>query len=296
MALPRFQYHEPTSLAEACQMIQEYGETAALLAGGTDLLVKMKNRELRPQNIVSLVELEEIKQISVTGRHTSIGACCTISQIADSEAIRSVFPALSSGAEHLGSPAVRNLGTIGGNVVTASPAADLPPALAAYGTKARLKQGEQERFLSLDQIFRGPGATHIRKDEILADLHLKKPPKCSGAGFFKLGHRNALQCSIINGACYIALDPQTGKIEKARIILGAVAPTLVRASSAEKLLMGEKPGKELFLEAGMAAVGDCNPIDDLRGSAEYRRDMIQVLTSRTLHTSLNEIRKSIART
>ena len=146
MALPRFQYHEPTSLAVACQMLQAFGETAALLAGGTDLLVKMKNREFQPQNIVSLAELEEIKQINVTGSDTSIGACCTISQIAESVEIRSTFPALASGAEHLGSPAVRNLGTIGGNVVTASPAADLPPALTAYGARARLKRDDQERI------------------------------------------------------------------------------------------------------------------------------------------------------
>jgi CO/xanthine dehydrogenase FAD-binding subunit len=296
MALPRFQYHEPTSLAEACQMLQAFGETAALLAGGTDLLVKMKNRELQPQNIVALTELEEIRQINVTGKVTSIGACCTISQIAESVEIRSTFSALASGAERLGSPAVRNLGTIGGNVVTASPAADLPPALAAYGARARLKRDDQERFLRLDRVFRGPGATHIAKDEILADFHLEKPPECSGAGFFKLGHRNALQCSIINGACYLALNPQSGVIEKARVVLGAVAPTLVRSSAAESILMGERPGEKLFSEAGKAAVRDCSPIDDLRGSAEYRRDMIRVLTNRTLHAALEQIRKPLART
>lgn len=296
MTLPRFQYHEPTSLTEACQMLQTFDETAALLAGGTDLLVKMKNRELQPQNIVSLAELEEIKQINLTGSKTSIGACCTISQIAESVVIRSTYPALASGAERLGSPAVRNLGTIGGNVVTASPAADLPPALTAYGAEVRLKRKDQERFLPLEKLFRGPGATHIGKDEILADLHLENPPECSGAGFFKLGHRKALQCSIINGACYLAINPQSGEIEKARVVLGAVAPTLVRSSSAENILMGERPSKKLFLEAGRAAVRDCCPIDDLRGSAEYRRDMIRVLTNRTLHAALEEIHKPLART
>jgi carbon-monoxide dehydrogenase medium subunit len=295
MALPRFEYHEPSSLAEACQMLHAFGETAAVLAGGTDLLVKMKNRELQPQNIVCLAELEEIKQINVAGKNTSIGACCTISQIAESGDIRSTFPALASGAERLGSPAVRNLGTIGGNIATASPAADLPPALTAYGAKARLKREDQERFLPLDQLFRGPGETHIGKDEILAELHLEKPPEFSGAGFFKLGHRNALQCSIINGACYLALNPGSGEIETARVVLGAVAPTLVRASSAENILKGEKPGATLFLEAGRAAVRDCSPIDDLRGSAQYRRDMIGVLTRRTLEAALEELRKPMAR-
>jgi len=290
MTLPRFQYNEPASLAEACQMIRAFGEKAALLAGGTDLLVKMRNRERQPQEIVSLAELEEMTQISAAGGRHAIGACCTVSQIAASMEVKSTFPALASGAEHLGSPAVRNIGTIGGNIVTASPSADLPPALVAYGAEVRLKSEDQERFLPLEELFRGPGDTCIKKDEILADLRLESPPEVSGAGFFKLGNRRALQISIVNGACYFALNPGSGEIEKARVVLGAVAPTLVRAVSAESLLVGEKPGKGLFQEAGRAAALDCSPIDDLRGSAAYRRDMIQVLTCRTLQTALDEIR------
>ncbi len=296
MTLPRFKYHEPTSVAEACQMLQTLGDTTALLAGGTDLLVRMKNRELQPQNIVSLAELKEIRQINLNDHRICIGAGCTISQIAESKVIRSTYPALSSGAESLGSPAVRNLGTVGGNIATASPAADLPPALAAYGAKARLKRKDQERFIQLEKLFRGPGSTHIEKDEILTDLHLENPPEYSGAAFFKLGHRRALQCSIVNGACFLAIDPQSGQIETARVVLGAVAPTLVRASSAEGFLLDKKPGAKLFLEASRKAVRDCSPIDDLRGSAEYRSDMIQVLTNRILNMALAEIRKPPART
>ena len=291
MALPRFEYHEPTSLAEACQMLQAFGEEAAPLAGGTDLLVKMKNRELLPKSIVSLMEIDEMKQFNFCDRGKSIGACCTVSQIAESAQIRTTFPALASAAGHLGSPAVRNLGTIGGNAVTASPAADLPPALIAYGAKVRLKREGHERFLPLEQLFRGPGATHIGKDEILVDFHLEEPPEGSVAEYFKLGHRRALQCSIINGACFLALNPQSGEIEAARVVLGAVAPTVVRAVSTEKILTGERPSSKLFLEAGKAAARECTPIDDLRGSAYYRRDMIQVLTTRTLQDALGKSRK-----
>jgi carbon-monoxide dehydrogenase medium subunit len=296
MTLPRFQYHEPTSLAEACLMLQSFGETVALLAGGTDLLVKMKSREVQPQNIISLTEIDEINQINVNGDEVIIGAGCTISQIAESEVIQSTYPALSDSAESLGSPAVRNLGTVGGNIMTASPAADLPPALTAYGAKARLKRRDQERFLPLEKLFRGPGVTHIAKDEILADLHLENPPECSGAGFFKLGHRRALQCSVINGACYLAINPRSDEIETARVVLGAVAPTIIRSSSTENFLLGKIPSMELFLEASREAVRDCSPIDDLRGSAEYRRDMVQVLTNRILGAAFEEIRKPFART
>jgi carbon-monoxide dehydrogenase medium subunit len=286
MGLPRFNYHVPTSSAEACRMLSALRGEAALLAGGTDLLVQMKNRERCPGNIVSLLEIEEMKRFDFSGADKSIGACCTISRIAESSEIRSIFPALASAAGHIGSPAVRNLGTIGGNAVTASPAADLPPALIAYGAKVRLRREDHERVLPLDRFFLGPGSTHIGEDEVLVDFILESPPEDSSAEFFKIGHRRALQCSVINGACYIALNSHDGTIEDARVVLGAVGPTVVRAVSSEKILIGEKPGSELFLEAGNAAARDCNPIDDLRASADYRHDMIRVLTSRTLHRAL----------
>jgi len=295
MALPHFKYHEPESLTEACQMIKAFGKTAALLAGGTDLLVKMRNRERQPQKIVSLTALADIRRIDFTNGHHTIGACCTVSQIAESVEIQSTFPALACGAGRLGSPAVRNVGTIGGNIVTASPAADLPPALVAYGATVRLKSEKQERVMPLENLFRGPGDTQIIREEILAEVHLEKPPEVSGSGFFKLGSRRALQISVVNGACYLALNPQSGEIEKARVVLGAVAPTLVRAFSAENILVGQKPGANLFLEAGRAAALDCRPIDDLRASAVYRRDMVQVMTSRTLHTAMEEIRTPLKR-
>jgi carbon-monoxide dehydrogenase medium subunit len=273
-------------------MLNALKENAAVLAGGTDLLVKMKSRDLSPAHIVSLTDLEELNQIDVENGKASIGSGCTIARIAESKKIRLNFPALAFGAGQLGSPAVRNLGTIGGNVVTASPAADLPPALAAYGAEVRLKCESRERYMAIEKCFNGPGLTNLEKNEILAEFHMKIPPECSGAGFFKLGHRKALQCAIINGACYLSLDSRTGVIENARVVLGAVAPKLVRSLSAENILRGEKPGETLFAEAGKAAVRDCNPIDDLRGSASYRREMIEVMTLRTLRACLEEIHKT----
>lgn len=271
-------------------MLIAFGEASAILAGGTDLLVKMKSRELQPQKIISITNVNEINRIRFDKHTTTIGACCTIAQLSESDLIQDRYPALVYSANQLGSPAVRNLGTIGGNVATASPAADLPPALIAYGAEARLVKNDQERFIALETLFRGPGSTWIGKDEILTDLCIENPNEYSGAAFFKLGHRKALQCAIINGACYIALDPKSGTIENARIALGAVAPTVVRATSAEKLLRGEKADDELFIEASRAATLECNPIDDVRGSGAYRRDMVQVLTNRTLHKALENAR------
>lgn len=296
MSLPHFRYHEPVSLTEACKMLEMFGEKAVLLAGGTDLLVKMRNRQCQPENVISIAELKEINQISLVDNHLSVGAGCTVTQIAESEAIRATFPAIVSGANHLASPTIRNTATIAGNIMTASPAADLPPALMAYGAKVLMKKMDEERFVPLERFFCSPGVTQSEENEILTEIHIEKPPEFSGAGFFKLGNRKALQISIINGACYFALNPQSGNIETARIVLGAVAPIPIRAYSAENILKDQKPGMDLFREAGSAAAGDCSPINDLRGSIEYRKDMVEMLTQRTLVSIYEQISKLSRRT
>jgi len=295
MSLPSFDYHEPGSLEEVCRIWQDLGGNGALLAGGTDLLVKMRNRDLDPKTIVSLGRIPEIHQIVPTRTGLKIGSGCTITEIAESQAVNRWFPALASAAEQLGSPSVRNMGTVGGNIVTASPAADLPPALMAYGARVRLRSTEKERILPLETLFSGPGKTILAPDEVLADILLDSPPERSGAGFFKLGTRNALQISIINGACFLALDPDTGMIKTARVVVGAAAPTVMRMTQAEAVLTGQSPGKNLFRAAGQAAARQCRPIDDLRGSAAFRRDMAGTLTLQTLETILDQIQDSSAR-
>ena len=289
MPLPKFHYHEPASLDQALELVDRFREKGMLLAGGTDLLVKMKERACRPGHIISLAGIGRLTRIMVSGDCCAIGACCTAAQLAESDVIRSCFPALSQGANELGSPTVRNMGTIGGNIVTASPAADLPPALIAYGASVILRSRAGERCMPLEDIFKGPGVTRIKAGEILTGISMKIPPALSGAGFFKLGNRRALQISVINGACHVRLNAGGKEIETARIALGAVAPTPVRAFAAEKLLKGKKPGPELFKQAGKAAAKGCAPIDDLRGSANYRKEMVGVLTTRTLESAFGQI-------
>jgi carbon-monoxide dehydrogenase medium subunit len=295
MSLPSFTYHEPGSLEDVCRVWQDLDGKGALLAGGTDLLVKMRNRDLDPKTLVSLGRIPEIHQINSTRTGLVIGAGCTITEIAESEEVCRCFPALASAAEQLGSPSVRNMGTVGGNIVTASPAADLPPALMAYGARVRLKSADQERIVPLETLFSGPGKTILGSDEVLVDIHLDIPPEKSGAVFFKLGTRNALQISIINGACFLALDPDTGDIQTARMVVGAAAPTVMRMTKAEAVLKGQYPEKSLFQVAGQAATRQCSPIDDLRGSAVFRREMAGTLTFQTLETILDEIQKLSAR-
>ncbi len=282
MLLPKFEYHEPTTLEEACQIMSELGHGAKPLAGGTDLIVNMKKKIVSPGHLVSLSMIDDLKKIDASNGLLKIGACLTAAELAESKEIRETLTALSRGAESLGSPLIRNLATIGGNLISARPAADLPPALIAYGAKVALKNSSGERLVSLEDLFLGPGETLIGPNEILTEIHVDSPPPSAGAAYIKLGVREALEISLVNVAAFISMD-RDGSIQEARIVLGSVAPTPIRATSAEQILTGEKPSETLFSRAGEAASKDSKPIDDFRASAEYKRAMVEVLTQRALN-------------
>jgi len=288
MLLPRFQYHEPKLLKEAIELMSEVGVEASLLAGGTDLLVNMKRGKLSPKHVVSLSRIEELKQVNMKNGSLRIGPCVTVAELKEHEAVRSDFSGLAESAGLLGSPLIRNLATIGGNIATARPAADLPPTLMAYGSRLVLKKGDGERTLPVEEFFQGPGVTRIEPGEILSSIVLDSPPPFSGGGYVKLGLRKSLEISIVNVAAFLVLDGPSGPIKDARVVLGAVGPTPMRSPSAETSLVGREPDESLFQAAGEEAAGDSRPIDDFRGSAEYRREMVKVLTRKALVRAYEE--------
>ena len=293
MLLPKFDYHEPATVYDACSIMGELGKKAKPIAGGTDLLVNMKKKVMSPNHLVSLSRIDDLKRIDVTDNRIRIGACLTASDLAESKEVKENLGALGKGAISLGSPLIRNLATIAGNLVTARPAADLPPPLMVYGAKIVLKSAGGEREVLLENFFKGPGQTVIEPDEILTEIVIKIPPTHSGAGYFKLGVRKALEISLANIAAFISLDSPNGAISDAKIAMGSVAPTPIRAISAEKILLGEKPSESLLARAAEAAVDDGRPIDDFRASAEYKKAMVGVLTRRTLMEAMNEAKKNM---
>ena len=218
-----------------------------------------------------------------------IGASMTAAELADSGELRSHCAALSQGAALLGSPLIRNRATIGGNVVNARPAADLPPGLMVCGAEAHLKSAAGERSLPVSELFTGPGQTVLKDDEILTHLSMPKSDGGSGSAFMKLGVRKTLEISLVSAAAFIQLDSD-GTIKAARVALASVAPTPVLEDDAAQALLGEKPGEELFAKAGEIAGSVCRPIDDFRGSAEYRCDMVKVLTKRALMAAWQQAR------
>ena len=290
MLLPKFDFHAPGTLDEACRMMAEFGESARPLAGGTDLIVNMKKGLLSPDHLVSLSKIRDLKELDAADGTLRIGACVTAAELAAAGEIKERFEALSAGAGGLGSPLIRNLATLSGNLVSARPAADLPPSLMAYDARAVLNSSAGSREVPLNDFFKGPGETVIAPDEILSGIVLEKPEGAFGAAYVKLGVRKALEISLVNVAVFLTLENGDGPITTARVVLGSVAPTPIRSPSAEAVLKGERPTDALFERAAAAASKDSRPIDDFRASARYKRDMVAVLTRRMLTAALEAAR------
>lgn len=289
MLLPRFDFHAPDSLQEALEILAAHEDRAKVIAGGTDLMVNMKNKVVRPEHLVSLARIDSLSALTGQNGSVCIGAAVTVDELARSETVCGTISALADGARALGTPLIRNRATIGGNIGSARPAADLPPALMAYGASVVLMGSGTERVVPLERLFKGPGLTNLAPGECITEIRVPKPPDGAGAGYINLGVRKSQDCNIVNVASYLCLDGD-GSIADARIVMGSVGPTPLRAPSAEALLKGEQPDEALFARAGESAAGDSTPILDFRGSAQYRRDMVAVLTKRTLALALKEAR------
>ncbi len=283
MLLPRFEYHEPSTLEEVLRLLSELGGNARILAGGTDLLVRMKLNVDRPSHVISLEKVPGLNSVTSRNSHgVTIGSTVTACALAENELIRERFSPLSLAGSRLGAPMIRNRATIGGNLVNARPAADLSPAAMVLSAGLKLKSLERERFVPANDFFVGPGQTVIEENELLVSLEIETPPPWSGGSYLKLGARKALEISMVNVACLLTLQSEDGPIASVKIALGAVAPTPVRAFAAEDFLLGKQPSESIFKEAGAIGVGMCSPITDHRGTMEYRCMMIESLTFRAL--------------
>jgi len=287
MLLPKFDFHQPAGLSEACQMMSEYGPKAKLLAGGTDLLVNMKHKRVSPAHLVSISRIGELKKLGKENGVVHIGAGFTVADLIDTELIKNDLSALSAAASSLGSPLIRNLATVGGNIGSARPAADLPPSLMVYGAQAVLESAGGQRKVSMTEFFKGVGLTHLHPDEVITEFQVPVPPAGAGAGYINLGVRQCHDCNVVNLASYIELE-KDHTIKTARIIMGCVGPTHLPSRGAEKMLIGAKADDTLFKAAGEAAKQDSMPIDDFRGTAEYKRNMVAALTIRTLELAFQE--------
>jgi len=286
--LPRFKYLRPKSFEEALELLDKYGEQAKLLAGGTDLIVKMKDGVVKPKYVIDLSRLEELKFISKEDGVIKIGALTTLREIETSPIIRENVHVLSDAVEKMASWQIRNLGTIGGNLCNASPAADTAPPLLVLEAELKLTSSEGERTVPIDQFFTGPGETILKNNELLTEIQIPIMSDHAGTAFLKLGRRFAHTLSIVSVATLVVVED--GIFKDVRIALGSVAPTPVRAKKTEDKFRGLSATKDVVEKNCVWIVEDISPISDVRASAEYRKEMSIVLTKRALIEALDEVR------
>jgi CO/xanthine dehydrogenase FAD-binding subunit len=267
-------------VADAVALLTEHGAGAKVLAGGTDLLADLKFSSHHPQMIVDISRLDELKDIEVADDGLHIGALVTHSEIMQSPVIQKMFPALVEAAHTVGAVQTRNLGTLGGNLVTCVPSMDSGPTLIALEAQVTIAGPSGNRRMPLGEMFAGPRKTSLKVGELLTDIVIPKANLNKPAAFEKFGLRKGQALALVNAAAALFVDK--GNFKAPRIALGAVAPVVIRAPKAETYLEGRKINAEAMAEAGRIAATEAKPISDFRASADYRRELIAVLVKRCL--------------
>jgi aerobic carbon-monoxide dehydrogenase medium subunit len=288
-----FEYHEPASLADAVELGARFGGDGRFLAGGTDLIIQMRRGKLRPRHLVSLHRLPGLDGIDADGAIT-LGALVTHRALERHAAFQGRLRGLVEAAEVVGGHQIRNVGTVGGNIVNASPAADLVPVLLTLDAAVTWAGPGGERTLPLGDFLIGPGRTAQAPGELLTRVRFPALSGHAATAFLKAGRRKAMEISVVCVATRLTLDGHGERCVEARIALGAVAPTTWRARLAERALEGRPPTPDALREAGRLAAAECQPISDVRASARYRALLVQALVPRALERCIRRIREAAA--
>jgi aerobic carbon-monoxide dehydrogenase medium subunit len=277
-----FDFYQPTTLAEASRLLKDNGPGGRFLAGGTDLVIAMKEKGLLPKYIVDLKRVPGLSGIRENRDGTmTIGALTTMYAIETSPVIKKKYPFLAQSAAEVGSIQIRNRATIGGNMANATPSADVAPSLIALNATAKLASVAGERSVSMEEFFRGPGQNVMATDEILTEITIPKTSPQMVGDYIKFSPRDMMDLAYIGVAVAYNFAGDK-KCSGVRIVLGAVAPTPLRAKNSEALLEGQVLSEELAAKVGDEAARESKPISDVRSSADYRRAMVGVMTKRAL--------------
>jgi aerobic carbon-monoxide dehydrogenase medium subunit len=285
----RFELSLPRSIDECVTVLAERAGDAKVVAGGTDLLPQLKNGVLKPPWVVDLSGVSELRALeSKNGHGLRIGAAVTARELELSPGVRSAYPALAESGALVGSVQVRNLATVGGNLCNAAPSADMAPPLLALDADAIIVGPRGRRRVPLASFFVGVRRTVLAPDELLVEFIVPDPGPRSGGQYLRHTPRRELDIAVVGVASQVSL--RDGVCASARIALAAVAPTPVRALAAEQALVGQALTPEVIDHAATLAVDAARPISDQRGSADFRRHLVRVLTRRTLTGALARAR------
>jgi CO/xanthine dehydrogenase FAD-binding subunit len=278
--MQKFEYLMPKTVDEAISLCVSHGERARYIAGGTDVMIKIKEGKIGPRYLVSLRRVQGLDRITYKDGELRIGSLVTHRALELSPIIRKEFPILIDAVTNIGSVQVRNVATIGGNIVNAVPSADGAIPLITLGAQVRLRGPKGERSMALEHLFIGPGMTLLETGEILLEFVIPKLRPRTGAAYCKHTRRAAMELPLLGVAVLLSLDEDRITCAGARIGLGVLAPTPMRARNAESALKGNKLTDDVLEKAGKAAAEECKARDSIRGEAWYRREMVEVLVPR----------------
>lgn len=290
MALPKFDYIAVSCLKDAAKLAEEKGDKALIMAGGTDVILLIKGNAFKDlDTVIDIKKIPNLDQLEfIQGKGMKIGALTKLFDIQSSEIVKENMPAVADAAHYVASAQIRRKGTMVGNICNASPSADTASILMAMNATVNVFSGGGERQIPIDEFFIGVKKTALKKGEIVTSLEIPELKKGEGSAYFKHSVRKAMDLAIIGVAAWIKTDGK--KITDCRIAMGCVGITPLRAFQAEKLLIGSEISDELVEKAAQSAEDECNPISDVRASAEYRKDMIRVYTKRAVKKAIETMK------
>ena len=286
-------YESPKTVADAVKLLAAHGEKARPLVGGTDLIIQLRAGTRRPEYVVDVKHIPEVSRISFSMQHgLHLGAAVSCIEIHENADMRRYYPGLTEAAHLIGSLQIQSRASVGGNLCNGSPAGDSTPALIALGAKARVVGPQGERTVPVETFITAPGRTVLQPGELLVELLIDAPARHSSDAYLRFIPRNEMDIAVVGVGGSITLDLDDDRVVDARIALGAVGPTPIVATEAAKAIIGKKLDAAALDNAARLATSVATPIDDMRGTAEYRSHIVGVLTRRVLTIAAERARQS----
>jgi carbon-monoxide dehydrogenase medium subunit len=286
-----FEYRTPKSLKEVHATLKEFGSDAKLIAGGTSLVIMMRQRLVRPNCLVSLRSVRGLNSIEINDGGIRVGGLATHREVESSSLLRRRLPLLAETYHHVATVRVRNMATVGGGLAHADPNQDPPPTLIALGATVKVTSADGSRVIPLDDFFTDYYETVLKPDEIVTEVFIPKMAPNSAGAYLKFLPRTADDYATVSAAAVLTLDKTKQTISDVRIALGSVGVTPIRATAAEAVLRGQPLKAEAFAEAGEKAKEAVDPLSDFRGSAAYKKEMAGVFVRRALEKALATMRQ-----
>lgn len=288
MVLPQFEYLAPSTIGEACNLLLELGPSAKVMAGATDLIPPMKDKVIKPEYLIDLKKIKGLDYLEYSETEgLKIGALTTLRTLETSPLVKEKNPAVAHAAKVVASTQIRMKGTMAGNICNASPSCDSAPNLVAQGAKILVQGPNKDRVIPIEEFFLGVKKTSLEPGEIVTGIVIPPLAENEAAAYIKHAVRKAMDLAIIGVAVKIKVED--GICTDAKIALGAVAATPIRAPKAEEALIGKALTDDVIIKASEEAMNSCSPISDIRASKEYRKDMVRVFTKRAIKQALEQL-------